>query len=303
LGKGPADAKKESDVRTYTSLEGQVVLITGANHGIGAATARAFTAQGASVFLTYHREPCPFSRRELEKAQEDNVGGVTLYRANQQQTPEPLVDEIRSGGGRAAMCEMDLSVAGNIPVLFDLCRDALGEPDILVNNHAYCAPDTFDPALTTDEGFVVKVVDDMNIDASFAVNARAFALLMSEYVSRFLVRAATSGRIINISTDAAHAHVANVSYAASKHAIESYSRSAAVELGRYGITVNIVAPGPVQTGYLTPEEVANIAAATPLGRVGRPDDVADVIVFLASDQARWLTGQLIYAGGGWRIHQ
>jgi 3-oxoacyl-[acyl-carrier protein] reductase len=288
---------------TYPSLEGQVALVTGANHGIGASTAQAFASQGASVFLAYYRESCPYSRRELEKAREDNVGGVALYRANQQQTTEPLVDQILSSGGHAATCEMDLSVAGNVPVLFDLCRDALGEPDILVNNHTYCALDTFDPALATDKGFGIKVVSDVNIDASFTVNAKAYALLMSEYVSRFLDRAATRGRIINVSTDAAHAHVANVSYAASKHAIESYSRSAAVELGRYGITVNIVAPGPVQTGYLTPEEEAGIAAATPLGRVGRPDDVADVIVFLASDRARWLTGQLIYAGGGWRMHQ
>lgn len=89
----------------------------------------------------------------------------------------------------------------------------------------------------------------------------------------------------------------------SKHAIESYSRSAAAELGKYGITVNIVAPGPVQTGYITPQAVDEIAAGTPLGRVGLPEDVADVIVFLASYQARWLTGQLFYVGGGWRMSQ
>ncbi len=97
--------------------------------------------------------------------------------------------------------------------------------------------------------------------------------------------------------------MANVSYAASKHAIESYSRSAAAELGRYGITVNVVAPGPIQTGYITPEQEAQIARSTPLGRAGIPEDVADVIVFLASAQAHWLTGQLLYAGGGWRMAQ
>jgi 3-oxoacyl-[acyl-carrier protein] reductase len=126
---------------------------------------------------------------------------------------------------------------------------------------------------------------------------------MAEYVRRYLARGATSGRIVNISTDAAHAHTAKVSYAASKHAIESYSRSAANELGSYGITVNIVAPGPIQTGYITPEAVADIAARTPLRRIGAPEDVADVIIFLASQQARWLTGQLVYVGGGWRMHQ
>ena len=74
-------------------------------------------------------------------------------------------------------------------------------------------------------------------------------------------------------------------------------------MGKYGITINIVAPGPIQTGYITPQAKAEIAAGTPLGRVGRPEDVADVIVFLASEQAHWLTGQLIYAGGGWRMSQ
>lgn len=80
--------------------------------------------------------------------------------------------------------------------------------------------------------------------------------------------------------------------------IESYSRSAAVEMGQYGITVNISAPGPIQTGYINPEMEANIASNTPLGRVGEPVDIADVAIFLASEQARWIAGQLIYAGGG-----
>ena len=127
--------------------------------------------------------------------------------------------------------------------------------------------------------------------------------MMTEYVDRHLDRGARHGCIVNLSTDAAHSHVANVSYAASKHAIESYSRSAAAELGQYGITVNIVSPGPTQTGYITPEVEHEIAPNTPLRRLGRPDDLADVIVFLASEQARWVTGQLIYVGGGWRMHQ
>ncbi len=85
--------------------------------------------------------------------------------------------------------------------------------------------------------------------------------------------------------------------------LESYSRSAAHELGKYGLTVNIVAPGPVQTGWLSPDEEKAIGAKTPLGRVGKPEDIADVVVFLATEQARWLTGQLLYVGGGWKMHQ
>ena len=126
---------------------------------------------------------------------------------------------------------------------------------------------------------------------------------MADFVQRYLARQASWGRIVLVSTDAAHAHDANVHYAASKHAIESYGRSAASELGKYGITVNIVAPGPIQTGYIEPEAEARIADHTPLRRIGQPDDVADVILFMASEQARWLTGQLIYVGGGWRMGQ
>ena len=284
-------------------IEEKVVLITGANHGIGAAAAKAFAAQGAKVFLTYFREPCEHTPAELESAQASGKGGVLLYRANQQQMAESVLESISSFGGTATAKEIDLSDTRNIPLLFNYCENALGPVDILVNNHTYCALDTFDPAMETTEGFGIHTItaDDININC--AINTRSYALMMSEYTRRFLEREAETGRIINLSTDAAHAHESNVSYAANKHAIESYSRSAAVELGRYGITVNIVAPGPIQTGYLTPEEETHIAANTPLRRIGKPEDVADVVVFLASEQARWLTGQLIYVGGGWRMHQ
>ena len=284
-------------------LEDKVVLITGANHGIGAVTARAFALQGAKVFVTYYRKPSDHSEAELEEAREAGIGGKPLYEAMQQQSADWLVEQICAQGGVAVAHEADLADPENIPLLFDLCEETLGPVDVLVNNHTYCVMETFDPGSVRDEGFGVNLVSAAEIDAHFAVNARAYALMMAEYLKRYLKREAEWGRIINLSTDAAHRHEINVSYAASKHAIESYSRSAAAEMGVYGITVNIVAPGPIQTGYLRPEQEAEIAADAPLRRVGRPEDVADVIVFLASEQARWLTGQLLYVGGGWRMHQ
>lgn len=89
-----------------------------------------------------------------------------------------------------------------------------------------------------------------------------------------------------------------ITYGASKFALESYTRSAATELGKFGVTVNVVSLGPVQTGWITAELERAILPTIPLGRVGSPGDVADVVVFLASHQARWLTGQRIYVGGG-----
>ncbi len=286
---------------TDQELAGKVALITGANHGIGAATARRLATLGAALVLHYFRAACAYSPAELTAAEAAGVGGDALYRARQQQSIAPLVAAVTSGGGRALVVESDLGDAPNIPQLFDAGEVSLGPVDIMVVNHTHCVPTTFAPALEAATG--PGPVTAEGIDRHFAVNSRATALMIAEFARRHRARAADWGRIILVSTDAAHAHVANVSYAASKHAMESYGRSAAAELGRYGITVNLVAPGPIQTGYLTPAQEQAIAARTPLGRVGEPADVADVIGFLASARARWLTGQLLYVGGGWRMGQ
>ncbi len=285
------------------NLKEKVILITGANHGIGAASAKAFAAQGAKVFITYFRGTTHFSAEEMAQAQKHGAGGPELYAANQQRSGDEVAAEIEAAGGTAVAHEADLADASNIPLLFAQCEEKLGPVDVLVCNHTHCVLETFDPAAVQTEGFPVGFISAAEADRHFAINARAYALLMAEFTQRYLARQASWGRIVLISTDAAHAHEANVHYAASKHAIESYGRSAAAELGQYGITVNIVAPGPIQTGYIEPETESRIAANTPLRRIGQPEDLANVILFMASEQARWVTGQLIYVGGGWRMGQ
>ena len=277
-------------------LDGKVVLITGANnpYGIGAATAKAFAAQGARVFMHFFRPPNAHAG-----AAGVHGPGFAFYQAQQRKTAEDVLEAIRRNGGQAAAWEADLSDPGNIPQLFDQVEAVFGPVDILVNNAAAWEGDTFLPSgAEAVMNRVVPTVSAKSHDHNFAVNSRAVALMMAEYARRFLRRGATWGRIINVSTDGASAFPGEVSYGASKHAMESYSRAAAIELGPFGITVNVVAPGPVQTGYITPDMEAKLRAAIPLRRVGQPEDVADVIVFLASEQARWVTGQLLYVGGG-----
>jgi len=122
--------------------------------------------------------------------------------------------------------------------------------------------------------------------------------LKDKVVIRHFRRKADWGRIINISTDGAHAHPSNVSYGASKLAMESYARAAAYELGPYGITVNVVSPGAVQTGWMPSEITESLEKSYPLRRIGRPEDIAHAVVFFASKQADWITGQVLHVGGG-----
>lgn len=287
-------------------LAGKVVLVTGANNplGIGAAIAEAFAAQGAFVFITYLRQAPEQFGIDASEAAEATTTGDPLYRAGNAATPDDVLRRLRHHGGAVASAEVDLADAAAISPLFDRVTAELGPADVLINNAAHSVSDTFvplAPGATDFAGRAQATIDAASHDRHFAVNSRAVALMMAEFARRHVDRGASWGRIINISTQGADSFPEEISYGASKAALESYSRAAAVELGRHGITVNIVAPGPIQTGWIPPELAPQIAAETPLGRAGRPDDIADVVVFLASAQGRWVTGQLLWVGGGHRV--
>ncbi len=281
----------------HTGLHNKVVLITGANHGIGAATARAFAAEGAAVLINYLRMPSMgrYAGGEAELDQYDTMRAKSA---------DEVVQAIRALGGRAEAVEADLAT---IPLLFDGTEALFGPVDVLVNNADHCEQSTFIPAsqigpeVVASDGYPTYTVTAEEHDRHFAVNSRALALMMAEFARRRIERGIHWGRIITMSTDGAPGFNGTISYGASKYAAESYTRAAALELGKYGITANIISPGPTQTGWIRPELEEAIINGTPMGRVGQPEDIADVIVFLASEQARWVTAQMISVSGGRRI--
>lgn len=223
--------------------------------------------------------------------------------------PTPAVKRsptaFRADGGSAVAVEADLADPATVPMLFDTAERHFGTVGLLVNNADHCLSDTFVPQEASTGlsagGDVKRPFSPEAFHAHAAVNCAAPAQAMVEFARRHVSAGGVWGRIVNVSTDGSPAFDGEVSYGSTKHALEALSRAAAKELGPFGITVNIVSPGPIQTGYITPEAEQRIAAQTPLRRVGQPQDIADVISFLCSDQARWLTGQMLLVGGGWRM--
>ena len=245
-----------------TGLAGRTVLVTGGAGGIGAAISRAFAREGARV--------------------------VIHYLAEQPTAPDGVSWEHTLPGGAAALA----AELGGIGVSADLAAqdaaaalfDAAGPVDVLVNNAAHCeSPDTID-ALTAD-----------GLERHYRVNAIAPALLTAELARR---AGDPPPCVVNISTDAARAFPGQLGYGSSKAALEAFTRAAALDLGPRGIRVNAVAPGPVQTGWMTDELVEQVRQLVPLGRPGDPEDIADAVVFLASHQARWIAGQVLQVAGG-----
>jgi 3-oxoacyl-[acyl-carrier protein] reductase len=272
IGRTSADDKLMID----PGLDGKVVLVTGGNSGIGAQVARTFASHGARVVVHY-----------LESGGSIAAASVSIeHEVLGRSAAEEVLATVIAEGGEGVIAAADLLVAEAVPQLFD-AAEVLGPVAILVNNAAHC--ESPDDVLSATAG---------GLDRHFAVNSRAAALLMREFAIRYRRSGLRRGSIINVSTDAARAFATQIGYGASKAALEALTRSAAIELGPFGITVNAVAPGPVQTGWITGELEEAVLHSIPLGRVGEPADIADAIVFLVSDQARWITGQVVQVSGG-----
>ena len=240
-------------------LDGRAALVTGASRGIGAAIARALDRAGARVALAAR------SRAELEAVAAEL-------------TNDPVV------------LVTDLSDPEAPQMLAARALEALGGVDVLVNN-----------AAAAHRSPTVDVDADL-VDRLFAVNVRAPLLLVAALIPGMTKRG--HGSIVNLSSVSGVVGTPNrAPYAATKGAIDAATRSLAIELGPAGIRVNSVAPGVVDTALwaknkLVPGVVEQVEAQTPLGRWSVPDDIADVVVFLASDAARFVTGETLCADGG-----
>ncbi|TMR29200.1 SDR family oxidoreductase [Nonomuraea zeae] len=252
-------------------LEGKVALVTGGSRGLGRAIAERLARDGAVVAVAFARH----------KAAANEV-----------------IERIRKDGGRAFTIQTELGRHGDAAALWAAFDAQIGQHsphegvDIIVNNAGIGL--SSDLASLTEEGF----------DEVFAVNVRAPFFIVREALKRLR----DGGRIINISSGVARLAMPEmIAYGSTKGALDTFTLNLAKELGPRGITANSVHPGIVDTdvnaGWLrgNAEAEAYAASLAALGRVGRPEDIADVAAFLASDDARWVTGRVIDATGGARL--
>ncbi len=249
-------------------LRGRVALVTGAgrHRGIGTAICRALAEKGADVFFTYWG------------AYDD------VMLPDDRNRPEALLQELRGAGVRAEAMELDLSLPESPNRLLDAATERLGPPSILVNNAAHSVRDGFEE------------LDAATLDAHYAVNLRATALLSVGFARRF---EGEHGRIVSLTSGQSLGPMpGELAYVATKGAIEAFTRTLAAEVGRKGITVNAVNPGPTDTGWMTEELKRELSSKFPAGRVGRSEDAARLVAFLAGEESAWITGQVIHSEGG-----
>jgi 3-oxoacyl-[acyl-carrier protein] reductase len=254
----------QRDARLRRDLAGKVALVTGASRGIGRAIAERLAADGAVVAVHY---------------------GTNDIAATE------TVAAIEQAGGRAFPIRAELGVDGDIDTLFTALHaelDSYSERlDIVVNNAAIICPSR------------IEQLTPAEFDRTIAINVRASLFL----TQRTLPLLTDGGRVIAISSPVTRTGPPEIAYAMSKGAIDVMVRGLANTLGSRGITVNAVAPGITATDIWADvpggaEALAGSAAATALGRIGQPDDVADAVAFLASEDARWITGQVLDVTGG-----
>jgi 3-oxoacyl-[acyl-carrier protein] reductase len=261
---------------------GHTAIVTGANHGIGAATARALARRGCAVLCTFLRLDDP-----------DDPGMPQAYRDNRARGGAAVVARIEEEGGQAVAVEADLSDPAAPALLFDTAEERFGPVDILVNNATGWLADTFAAAATDRLGRTLQPVTAATWNRQFTVDAMAAALLISEFAQRHIARQAAWGRIIGLTSGGSLGFPEEVSYGAAKAAQENYTMSAALELAPFGVTANMVHPPVTDTGWVTDAVRGHVAESRELLHIATPEEVAEVIAYLASDAAALISANVI----------
>ena len=243
-------------------LRGRIALVTGAQQGIGCGIALAFAREGADVAVNY---------------------------LDDRAAAEKVMQEVRAAGGRAVLVQADVARPADAQRMVAQVQSELGGLDVLVNNAGVYPRVPFLEMRETDWDHVV----DVNLKGGF---------FCAQAAARAMVAAGRRGSIINMASQAVRGAVRGVHYSASKGGVVAMTRATALELAPHGIRVNAIAPGLTDTAQPrygnNEEELAAMASAVPLGRMAQPDDIAAVAVFLASDDARHITGQTVHVNGG-----
>jgi 3-oxoacyl-[acyl-carrier protein] reductase len=242
------------------NLKNKVAIVTGSSRGIGAHIAKSLSDAGAKVVVNY---------------------------ANDQAGADWVVAEIHATGGEAIAVRADVSKTGEVKALFDTTITEFGKVDLLINNAGIAIYK------------LIKDTTDDDFDRIFDINVRGVFLTLREAATRL----ADGGRIINLSSSVTRLMMpAYGSYSATKAAVEQMTRVFAKEVGQRSITVNSISPGPTNTELFTAgkteETIKRLAAMAALGRIGEPEDIARVVLFLVSDEAAWVTAQNLGVNGG-----
>ena len=243
-------------------LDGKVAVVTGSSQGIGRGVADRLAAEGCRVV----------------------VNGLDDGK------PEAVAAALREGGARAIAVPADVGVPAEVDRVLDAAEREFGAVDVLVNNAGWASPISH-----------LLEMSEEHWDTVLRTNLKS-VFLFTRRVADLMVDRGRGGAIVSISSwGAVRAHRAMAAYDASKGGIEAFTRTAALDLAPFGIRVNAIGPGVIHTEGVpeqTPEEQRERARLIPLGRLGRPADVASAVAFLASEEAEYITGQVLYVDGG-----
>lgn len=253
-------------------MKNRIAIVTGVSRlkGIGRAICMELANRGIDIFFTY-----------WSKYDKEMPWGI------EENEPQLIQDEIIKKGVRCERLELDLSANEAIITLLNTVKTTLGNPQILVNNATYSTVTSIENLTATE------------LDKHYQINIKATTLLTLEFIKSFENK--QQGRIINITSGQSLGQMPNeIAYAITKGAIETLTYTLSSEIAAKGITINAVNPGPNDTGWMNENLKTELKAQFPMNRIGTPKDTAKLIGFLVSEDAEWITGQIIHSEGGFK---